>query len=552
MFNFMPIWRPSTSLIIIALLLTALALLPIGTVVGMMFIGTESDTWQHLADTTLRLYISNTLFLAVAVACGTALIGGSIAWLTTHYRFPGRDVLVWLSVLPLAMPAYVIAYAYTDFLQFSGPLQSALRSWFAWSKDDYWFPEIRSLGGAACIFIMVFYPYVFLLTRTALIERSHSLAEAGRSLGLSPAAVFWRITLPLARPALVGGVALALMETLADYGAVAYFAIDTFTTGIYRAWFALGDRAVAAQLSVALLTVVILVLLLERLSRATTDYAKPAVARRSHDIKLRGAKAWLATMICGLPCLLGFILPALLLLRLVLDVDGPLFSERFWHITGNSFKVAAISAALGCVIALLVAYAVRLRSNSMLRASSQALNIGYAVPGSVLAVGVLIPLTYFDNQLAAWLAHYNFKPGLLLTGTLVALVYAYLVRFFALAWNAIEPDLRRITLSMDLAARNLGERPFGIVRRIHVPLLRHSLLTALLLIFVEVMKELPATLVMRPFNFDTLATHTYQLARDERLAEAALPALIIVLVGVLPLLLLSKTVSNRAHEKAHR
>ncbi len=522
-----------------ALILGIVAALPVVAVVSRGFAFGAGATWQHLASTVLPGYVGNTLALMLLVGVGVGAGGTAAGWLIARHQFPGSRILAWALLLPLAMPAYVMAYVYTDFLQYAGPLQSALRAWFGWNRADYWFPDVRSLGGAAVMFVLALYPYVYLLARTAFIERSPVLLEASRTLGHSRHSTFWRVELPLARPAIVAGIALALMETLADYGTVAYFAVNTFTTGIYRAWFSLGDRAAAAQLATALLAFVLVAIALERASRGaarTYGGARGRSALRDVPERLTGARAALASLVCALPLLLGFVVPVLLLLRLLAAEPDVAWTTRFFSWGWNSFRVALIAAVLAVTAAAFMAYAVRLAPGRITRSASRALTLGYAVPGTVLAVGVLLPLGALDNILAAYL-HQAFgrNVGLLLTGTTFALIYAYLVRHFAVAWNGIEPGFARITPAMDAAARSLGASPAATFRRVHWPLLTRSGAAALLLVFVDVMKELPATLVLRPFNFDTLATQTYLLAKDERLAEAALPSLAIVAVGLLPI-----------------
>ncbi len=534
--------------------LSALAALPVIAVVAVGLAPGSAATWAHLFATVLPGYLGNTLLLVALVGTGVAFGGTVSAWLVTNRRFPGSTIFEWALLLPLSMPAYVLAYAYTDWLEFAGPVQTWLRTTCGWSRDDYWFPDVRSTGGAAAMFIAVLYPYVYLLARTAFLERPASLVEAARTLGETPRGAFWRVEFPLARPAIAGGVALALMETLADYGTVAYFAVDTFTTGIYRAWFALGDRVAAAQLSTLLLVLVVGAVIVERRSRRAQRFAGGA---RQRSIKpplrprLAGGRGWLAAAMCAAPIVAGFALPVLLLLRLAMREPELLPLARFAELGWNSFRVAGTAAALAVVLAVVVAYALRLAPGPLTRAASQTLALGYAVPGTVLAVGVLLPVGALDAWVAQTLkALAGVNPGLILTGTVVALVYAYLVRYFAVAWNSIEPGFARITPSMDAAARGMGAGTAGTLLRVHAPLLARSAAAGALLVFVDVMKELPATLVMRPFNFDTLATQTYTLAKDERLAEAALPSLAIVAVGVLPLLLLARAVREGSHRRS--
>jgi iron(III) transport system permease protein len=425
-------------------------------------------------------------------------------------------------------------------------LQTALRETFGWQRGDYWFPDVRTLPGAALMFVCVLYPYVYLVTRTAFLERASGMLEAARTLGMGPWRAFFAVSLPLARPALVAGIALALMETLADYGTVAYFAVNTFTTGIYRAWFSLGDRVAAAQLAAMLLSFVLLLLMAERISRGRARYDNTTGRKRPMaGARLSGFAATFAVVGCLLPLLLGFVLPALLLLRMALAEGDAQFGERFLVLSRNSFLLAGITAGIGVLLALLLAYGARLSKTTLATGLNRLVGLGYAVPGAVIAVGVLIPVTRLDNWLAGqWEQWFGRNPGLLLTGGIAALVYAYLVRFLAVALHTVEASLARITPNMDDAARSLGLGQGETLRRVHAPILRGSLFTAGLLVFVDVMKELPATLVMRPFNFDTLATQAYTLASDERLAEASTASLAIVAVGLLPLIALSRQVSR--------
>ncbi len=530
----------------LSLLIAALAALPVASLALYLFAGGTGPTWSHLAATVLPDYSLNSLLLCAGVAFGVSLIGVGTAWLTAMHDFPGRRVFEWALVLPMAMPAYVLAYLYTDLLQYVGPLQSWLRETFGWRRSDYWFPDVRSLGGAVAMFTLVLYPYVYLLARNAFLERSSGMLEAARTLGLGPWRVFWRVSLPLARPAVAAGVALVLMETLADYGTVAYFGVDTFTTGIYRAWFSLGDRPAAVQLATLLLGCVLILLLLERGSRGRARFHNTTARNRPlPGQRLPGTRALLALGACLLPLTLGFLLPAGLLLRMAWKQGVGLPVERFLTLAGNSLTLALISALLAVALALLLAYSARLSRHGLARGLNRLVGLGYAVPGSVIAVGVLIPVTRLDHWLAAlWQQLSGQNPGLLLTGGIAALVYAYLVRFLSAALQTVEGSLAKVTPSMDDAARSLGLGQWPTLLRVHLPLLRGSLLTAGLLVFVDVMKELPATLVMRPFNFDTLATQTYTLASDERLAEASSAALAIVVAGLLPLILLSRQIAN--------
>ena len=529
-----------------AVAIAVLAAVPVASVGFNLFAGGTSATWAHLAQTVLADYVQNSLLLCLGVGLGVAIFGVATAWLTAMHEFPGRRFFEWALVLPLAVPAYVMAYVYTDFLQFVGPVQTALRETFGWSHGDYWFPDIRTLPGAVLMFVCVLYPYVYLLARNAFIERAGGMLEAARTLGLGPWRAFFTVSLPLARPAVATGVALALMETLADYGTVAYFAINTFTTGIYRAWFSLGDRIASAQLAAMLLGFVLLLVVGERLSRGRARYHNTTGRHRPHPgARLGGGAAFLAFGACILPLGLGFLLPAGLLLKMALTEGDAQFGTRFLLLSRNSFVLAGVTAFIAVGFSLLLAYSARQSRTLLTRGLNRLVGMGYAVPGAVIAVGVLIPVTRLDNWLAAqWQAWLGTNPGLLLTGGIAALVYAYLVRFLAVALQTVGASLAKITPAMDDASRSLGAGQGETLRRVHVPILRGSLFTAGLLVFVDVMKELPATLVMRPFNFDTLATQAYTLASDERLAEASTAALAIVGVGLLPLIALSRQISR--------
>ena len=527
-----------------ALTIAVLVGLPIAVVVANVFAPGESS-WSHLVHTVLPGYVANTLGLMLGVAAGVASMGVLSAWLVTAYRFPGHRMLEWALLLPLAMPAYVMAYAYTDWLQFAGPVQSALRAVTGWQVREYWFPDVRSLPGAIAMFSFALYPYVYLLARTAFLNQSRAAMEAGRLLGYGRWGSFFNVALPLARPAIAAGVALALMETLADFGTVSYFAVQTFTTGIFRAWQSLQDKVAAAQLATCLLGFVALVLLVERLSRGRARYHHTASRAPVLPQRLQGAAAALACAACTAPIVFGFLLPAGILLKLVLTEPEAQWTARIGVLAFNSFTLAGVTAMVTVGIATVLAYAGRLTKRPLVVFANRMAGLGYAMPGAVIAVGILFPLGRLDNLLADWVnAQFGVRMGLLLTGTIVALVYAYLVRFLAIALQSMDAGLARITPSMEDAARSLGATPAATLARVHAPMLSGSLLTAALLVFVDVMKELPATFALRPFNFDTLAIEAYNLTKDERLAEAAAPALLIVAVGLIPLILVSLRIAR--------
>ncbi len=536
--------RRAGALPLLATLIAVLLAVPVVVVLANVF-APGQGAWAHLAATVLPEYIANTLCLLAGVSVMVIFGGVSAAWLVTTCRFPGQRMFEWTLILPLAVPAYIMAYAYTDLLQFTGPVQTWLRAVTGWHAREYWFPEIRSVGGAIVMLGLVLYPYVYLVVRAAFLEQSVGIMEVGRTLGYGAWGSFFRIALPLVRPAIVAGTTLALMETLADFGTVSYFAVPTFTTGIYRAWLSMGDRVAAAQLSAMLLCFVVLLLLLERWSRGRARYYNKGGRLRDTRYQLRGIAAWTATLICSVPLLLGFLLPAGLLLRMALTESGGHFGARFIALTLNSVTLAGVTAVAAVVLALIMAYAMRLRPGPAVQAANRLAGLGYAVPGAVIAIGILVPVARLDNALDAWMrANFDISTGLLLTGSIFALVYAYLVRFLAVALQTVEAGLTKITPSMDEAARSLGVGPVGTLIKVHGPLMRGTLLTAALLVFVDVLKELPATFMMRPFNFDTLAVQAYNLAADERLAEAAVPALAIVAVSLLPLIFLSRRIAR--------
>ncbi len=532
-------------LLIIAVVLAILVSMPVVSVILHVFMPDEQGVWTHLVETVLADYVTNSLLLAVGSGLGAALLGTGAAWWVAMYRFPGRGILEWALLLPLAMPTYVIAYVYTDLLQYAGPVQTALREAFGWERGEYWFPDVRSLGGAIVVFSLVFYPYVYVLARSAFMDRSGNLMEAARSLGLTQRQAFYRIALPLARPAVAGGVALVVMETLAEFGAVSYFGVPTFTTGIYRAWYAFGDPVAASQLSASLLAVVLLALVLEKASRGRARYhdsgGRPQVRPRLTPLKT--LVVWTG---CMIPLAGGFLLPAGLLLNMAVSEGDVQFGEKYLTLAGNSLMLAALASVFAVLAALLLAYAARLNPGRLMAGVKRLAGLGYAVPGTVIAVGALIPLTALDHALIGWSRElFGMNPGLLITGTATALVFAYLARFLTVALSSVEASLTRIRQSLDEAARSLGASQTRLLARIHVPLLSGGIVSGLLLVFVDVMKELPATIVLRPFNFETLATQVFILAADERLAEAATPSLAIVAVGLIPVILLSRSMRKR-------
>ena len=526
---------PALLLVLLAFVLS----LPVLALVGSwtQWNAESAQILREMAATVLPEYLWVTVQLAVMVGIGVVAMGVPAAVLVTVFDFPGRRSFEWLLLLPLAMPAYVTAYAYTDFLQFSGPLQSWLRASFG--LEGRLLPEVRSVWGAAWVFSFSLYPYVYLLARTALAERAPQLMEAARLMGASLPRRLREVALPMARPAVAAGTALALMEVLADYGVSVYFGIQTFTAGIYKAWLSMDDRIAAAQLATVLLAVVVLLLWLEQRAQRRLRFVGSATARASSSearpIPLRGMRGAIAWVLCLLPVLMGFVLPVGFMLR-PLSADWSVLPwDRFLIWTWNSVRLGSITAVLAVLAAWFLAYSLRRAPTLLRRAAVQVVSLGYAVPGAVIVVGLLLPVGWLQ---ARWP---DSGIGAVVTVTVWGLVWAYLVRFVSVALQSMQSGYARLPRSLDESARMLGAGGVELAARVHWPLLRRAGFAAALLVFVDVMKELPATIVLRPFNTDTLAVVANQLARDERLGEAALPSLALVLVGLVPVILLSRT-----------
>jgi len=494
------------------------------------------EFWRHLVSTVLPDYIVNSLLLAVGVALVAGISGAVTGWIVALYRFPGDALFGWALLLPLAFPAYILAFLYTDVLQFAGPLQTGLREAFGWRRGDYWFPEPRSLPGAAVVLGIALSPYVYATARAAFAGQSAAVVEAARTLGRGPAAVFFRVALPVARPAIASGVTLCVMEALADFGTVVYFGVDTFTVGVYRAWYAYDSKAVAAQLALALLGCILLAVLVERFTRGPAPRTQaPARQRPPSRIDLQGWRAAAVMAVCAVPVLVGFVLPAFWLLRLAFANPPELGWPAIIRLTGNTVMLAALAAAIVVALGVFAAWTARQsRLRSIVFATRIAM-LGYATPGAVIAVGLLIAIGAFDRALDAL-----FGTGLVLGGTLAAVVYGLSVRFFAVGFGTIDAGFARLGPHLDAAARTLGASPARTLAQIHLPLLRPHLAAAAVLVAADVLKELPATMILRPFNFDTLAVETFRQATTERLDGAALPALLIVAVGLIPALLIAR------------
>ena len=522
-------------------------LVPVAIILASVFQSSGGE-WSHLAETRLPAYVGNTLVLAVSVCTFAGVIGVASAWLVTMHRFPGRRVLSWALLLPLAVPAYLAAYSLTDLLQFSGPVQTWLRARFDLAAGDYWFPSVRSLGGAIFILTLALYPYVYFAARIAFLEQSKSALESSRLLGRGPWGTFFFVALPLARPAVIGGLALVLMETVADFGAVDYCAVDTFATGIYRTWYGLESRVAASQLSALLISVLLLLILGEHLLRRSERYHRTSArCHRSEGTDLGAIKGTLAMIFCLLPVAFGFLFPMGRLIGLVVGRGAGAEWVPLGGLALRTTGIGILAAVVSVIIALLIGYAARIRPGAFTATSAGIARTGYAIPGPVVAIGLLLPLSWLDHRIndaslsvtdGAW------RPGLIFTGSILALVLGYQTRFIAVGLSFVQSSLERVHLRIDEAARTLGSSRSGILMRIHIPLVRRSLLAAGLLVFVDVVKELPVTLMLRPFNFDTLAVRVYQLASDERLEEAATAALLIGIVGLLPVMLLSRQIDR--------
>ena len=531
------------SSLVIALLIS----LPILAVLYLAFFP-EENAWPHLLNTVLPSYLTNTIILMSGVGVLTLAIGTGSAWLVATYDFPGKRWLSWALLLPFAMPAYVIAYTYTDLLEYAGLIQTSLRAAFDWeSSQDYWFPEIRSMGGAILMMSLVLYPYIYMLARAAFLEQSISLYRIARSLGSSPLQFFYRVSLPIARPALAVGLALVLMETLNDFGTVDYFAVRTLTAGLYDTWLNMGNLGGAAQIAVLMVIVVMILISLERYSRRQQkQFNSRNPGAPIPTIKLRGKYAYGASLLAFIPVLFGFLIPFIILSYYAINYFDVSWSNKFVTYALNSFSLAGMAAIITLVLGLILAYSKRMNKNKATRFFVGFSSLGYAVPGAVLAIGIIIPFAAFDNFVDSFMREYfQISTGLILSGTAFAIVFSYSVRFLAVASGSIESSLDKITPNMDMASRSMGHSHLSTLIRVHIPMIRRGALTAMLVVFVDCLKELPATLILRPFNFETLATQVYQFASDELLERSALSALVIVLVGIIPVILLDKSISQK-------
>ena len=524
--------------------IAALASIPILAVLLSLF-PIKPALWSDLWATTLPAYVGNSLLLMILTGAIACVIGTGAAWCVTMLKFPGRKVLSWLLILPLASPAYIIGYVYVDLLEFYGPLQSSLRHVFGWGAGDYAFPPIRTLPGAAFILGLVLYPYIYLMARAAFSLQSMSQWQAARSLGLSPKKAFWRVALPAARPGIIAGLALVLMESLADFGVADYFGIPTLSTGIFRNWLAGGDRDAAMKLAAVMLVFVFLLTYMEAWNRKGKAETLGKTAQQTARIALGSRTKWAVSLFCAVPVLIGFVIPILRLLYYAVHQTDAQTKAHFFTYAKNSLTVAFIVAVIAVLIAVILAYTQRKTTHKFTKLAIRLSTFGYALPGALLAVGLLAPIGILDQNLTGFAkTHLSWGGGLILSGTIILLVYALAIRFLTVSFNALNSGFDKIPMSMDAAARSLGAKPLSLIRRIHIPLLSQSLLVAAILVFIDVLRELPATLILRPFNFDTLATRIYWLASDERLAEASTAALSIILMGLIPVILLNRKLDH--------
>ncbi|MBT8458092.1 MAG: iron ABC transporter permease [Boseongicola sp.] len=526
-----------------ACVIAALVLLPILSVLWIAANPVE-NIWPHLMATTLPRYLGNTLVVMASVAVLATVVGTVTAWLVVMYRFPGRRLLEWALLMPLAVPGFLGAYALVDFLDYSGPVQTGLREMFGWqSAQDYLFPDIRSLSGAIFVLAVSLYPYVYLLARAGFREQSGAAHDVARALGADGFKRFWRVGLPLARPAIVAGTAIVMMETVNDFGTVDFFGVQTLTTGVFSVWLEAGNAGGAAQIATLILALIFALVALEKISRRKAKFHRMARQdREATATVLEGAKGWLATALCVLPFLAGFVVPVLVMLGHAITKPDRWFAPGLFQAFANTVLIGGIAAIVTVAGAVFMVYGVRLSGRALPRMVLPVTTIGYAAPGAVLAIGLLIPLAALDNAVAdGVLAVTGWDPGLILTGGTVVLVYAYSVRFFAIGQGAADAAMGRVAPSLPLAARTLGQSAGGALAKIYLPLIRGSIATALLLVFVDCVKELPATLLLRPFNFNTLATRSYEQASLERIADAAPSALLIICVSLVAVIFVARS-----------
>lgn len=528
-------------------LLSLLLFLPLLAIVWQSF-GDDQDVFAQLWATVLPDYLINTLLIVLGVGLLSTVIGVPIAWLVAMCQFPARRFYVWGMLLPLAMPSYVVAFVYTDLLEYAGPIQTSLRHYFGWNNaQDYAFFDIRTLSGATVMLALVLYPYVYLLARTAFLEQSQSLVQSARLLGCSPWQSFWRISLPLARPAIAIAVALVAMESLADFAVVHYFAVPTLTTAVYDTWLGYGSLAAAARLSVVMLAVLFVLISIERIGRKKQrHYQRGSGQETVVKHQLKGVKAITATVFCGVIFMAGFGIPFISLVDMAINYFDQSWNSQFLEFSFNSLLLASTVAFICLIIAIILGFFKRLSANKSGDLAPKFASTGYALPGTVLAIGVLIPLSLFDHSINDVLESFGIEgPGLILSGTVFAIAAGYVVRFSAIAIGSVESSLNKVSPSIDMVTMTLGLSPLKMLFKVHLPLIKKGCFAGALLVFIESMKELPAALLLRPFDYETLATYVYQFVSDEQLEKGALAAIVIVVVGLIPLIFLNRSLEQQ-------
>ena len=531
--------------VIFPFLIFLVFLSPLLVVLSSLF-GNYSDNWTHLTTYVLDSYIYNSIFLILGVSVISLALGVGTAWVISNYNFSGRRLFDWALILPLAVPPYILAYTFTGLFDSFGSANNLVREIFSLNSNYIFFPNIRNIFGAIIVFSFTLYPYIYLATRMALINQSRSILEVGKTLGLNNLGIVFKLVLPMIRPAIVAGLMLVIMETLSDFGAVEHFAIPTFTTGIFRTWYGLYDLQTAMQLSSLLLIFVTFFIFLERLSRKNLSYTSGApVYGEMTQIELKGFKNIFASIICFIPLFIGFILPILELMNWAINYKLDFFNEEFIKNSVNTIYLAILAALFCTLLSLIINFSIRLKNNKFLPYMSSSLTLGYAVPGLILAIGIMQIFNFLDNYI--FYSYFNF----IITGSIFGLIIAYIIKAYALSNSVIESGFLRVSPFMDDIAKTLNASNFKLLRSIHLPLLKTSFLTSIILVISEVIKELPATLILRPFNFDTLAVSTYIYASEERMFEAAAPSIAIVLVGLVPIFFLTKTIrSSRPGKKS--
>ena len=523
--------------IIFPIIVFVFFLMPLVAVLSSLF-GEYSDNWSHLYNYVLFDYMKNSAVLVFGVSIMALIIGAGSAWLVSNFDFLGKRFFEWALILPLSIPPYILAYTFTGLFDSYGTLNNLIRNIFELEQSYIFFPSIRNIWGAILVFSFTLYPYIYLVTRSAFLNQSRSTLEAGRILGLSRFEISFKLAMPMIRPAIIGGLMLVIMETLSDFGAVEHFSIPTFTTGIFRTWYGMGDLLTAMQLSSFLLILIAIFLFIENKSRRNADFVSDSSTHRPIQIERLNSKySVLAFVFCSIPLLVGFILPTSELLVWAIYYNPSFFDDRFLDAAINTITLALIAAVLCSMIALLINFSVRINKNKILKILSSFLSIGYALPGLILAVGIVQTTTFIDSNLLN-------KTSLALTGSVFGLVLAYIIKSYALSNNTISSGMEKISMGIDNSARVLKSSGWNLLGRIHFPLLKTSFFTSIMLVISEVVKELPATLILRPFNFDTLAVSTYIYAAEERMRDAAAPSIAIIIVGLIPIIIITRMIRS--------